>query len=677
MKNKIKSLKYMKKAAISILSLIALISSCSKDVKNTEQQQVINPNPKTMEEMVVPAGFSYKTADDVNFNIMLLANNDQPLTGVRVDIMDDSPENGGKVIAVGITNALGVLDMKYNIPIYLKQVVLNINYIGMVNNVIAPVTNGRVSMKIGGKNPLLVRTVVQKYMPKSLSLGKSFSRLSYKLGTYNNSGVPNYLMTPNDVVTNQFLADINATLPERQPVPTYHPSYLASNLQRNLKITALCDVWVTFVHEGAGYLNGLFYFKYPTATPPTNASQIDSLIAIFPNASYSGSGGGMATGNKVLIGRVGADTSIGFALAQNAWNGNTVNPNATFFYTLRDLNPETTSDRREHVAFLYDNPTQRFLIGFEDLLRNSGSGSDDDFNDCVVYATANPVTSVDKTNMLTTTPASGNDDDNDGVLNAYDDYPTDGNKAYNVSYPSPSTFANVAFEDLWPSKGDYDLNDVVVAYQYNGVLDASNKMVSMTGKFKLRAAGGIFKNAFSVELPINKSAVTTITGGLGLEANANKAIINVFANSKSIISNYNTWPHTTAQSTDTISIALTFSTHQSFSLSSFNPFIFIDESDKGRGYEVHLPDQTPSELVNTAILGTNADNSIPSTARYYKTSNSLPFAINIPETFNYPIEKAAIINAHLKFATWAQSGGAQYQDWYKNLSGYRNSANIY
>jgi hypothetical protein len=278
--------------------------------------------------------------------------------------MDDSPENGGKIIATGVTNASGVLDVKYNVPTYLKEVVINTDYIGVVNNVIATVNNGRVSATIGGKNPQMVRTVAQRNLPKSYNLGKAFSRLSYRLGGFtkgSSGGVPSYLVTPNDNVTSQFLADVNATLPESRPVPTYHPEYLAANLQRNLKMTALCDVWVTFVHEGAGYQNGLFFFKYPTATPPTNASQIDSLIAIFPNASYSGSGGGLATGNKVYIGRVGADTSIGFALAQNAWNGTTVNPNATFLYTLRDLNPESTSAKREHVAFLFDNPTQRFF----------------------------------------------------------------------------------------------------------------------------------------------------------------------------------------------------------------------------------------------------------------------------------------------------------------------------
>ncbi len=671
--------KYMKKIAISILSLTILLGSCSKDIKQTEQSVVVNPDPKTMEEMVVPKGFNYKTSDDVNFNITLLSNNDQALKGVRVDIMDDSPENGGKIIATGVTNSSGVLDVKYNIPTYLKEVVINTDYIGVVNNVITPVTNGRVSTRIGGKNPQLVRTVEQKNLPKSFNLSKAASPLSYRLGDYtkgSNGGVPNYLDSKDEEESNLFLAIINAALPEQSQVPINHPEYLAATSEKNIKMTALCDIWVTFIHEGSAYKNGLFYFKYPTANPPKNPSEIESLIAIFPNASYDGSGGGLGTGNKVYIGSIGADTSIGFAIAQDGWDGNAVKPNSKFFYTFSKFNPELNSSNKEHVALLYDDPTEKFVIGFEDEKRDNNA-SDNDFNDCIISVSTDPVESIDKTNVIPTTPASENDLDGDGVLNAFDEYPSDGAKAFNVYYPSASTYANVAFEDLWPSKGDYDLNDVVVAYQYRGVLNASNKIVSMNGKYKLRAAGGIFKNAFSVEFPLNRSAVSSITGGLGLEAEATKAIVKVFANSKAIISNYNTKEGISPQETDTISVSMTFSTPQDFSLSSFNPFIYIDETSKGRGFEVHLPDMAPSELVNRSILGTNADNSNSANGRYYKTANNLPFAINIPETFSYPIEREAIINGHLRFAAWAQSGGTQYQDWYKNLSGYRNNAKLY
>lgn len=673
----------MKKIILTSTILTLLLASCMKNVEKDEsliENKIANPNATTTRDLVVPVSFSYKTTNDVNFNITLLSNNNEPLKGVRVDIMDDIPENNGKIIATGITNKIGVLSIPYNISINLKEVIVNTDYIGLINNVIVPVNGTSVNLTLGGKNPMKVTTAESKNLIKSTqALGKAFNRLSYKLGSFStglNGGVPTYLMSVNENVTRQFLADVNSSLPEQSPVPTYYPQYLASNLERNLIIDGLSDVWITFVHEGAGIKNSLFYFVYDQNNVPTSASDIDSLIAIFPNSSYSGSGGGLVTGNKVFIGRFAAGKAIGFALAQNAWNGTNIRTSGTFFYTLRALNPESTSSAREHVAFLYDNPTQRFLIGFEDINRDQIS-CDHDFNDCVVFATANPAENINKTNVLTTTPASGSDNDNDGVLNSYDEYPNDANKAFNVSYPSASTFASVAFEDLWPSQGDYDMNDVVVNYQYKGVLNASNKMVEMSAKYKLRAAGGIFRNGFAVELPINKSTISSISGGNGIETDATKAILKVFSNSTSIIQNYNTLSGQTNQSTDTITMSLSFSTAQSITLSSFNPFIYVNETGKGRGHEIHLPDMAPTELATTATLGTFADNSNIATARFYKTKLNLPFALNIPESFAYPIEKNDIVTVHLKFAAWAQSGGTLFQDWYKNLSDYRTSSKIY
>ena len=114
-----------------------------------------------------------------------------------------------------------------------------------------------------------------------------------------------------------------------------------------------------------------------------------------------------------------------------------------------------------------------------------------------------------------------------------------------------------------------------------------------------------------------------------------------------------------------------------FVFHKINPFIYINEAGKGRGYEVHLPDHPPTELADASVFGTSSDDSKPSSGRYYKTKSNLPFAISIPEKFDYPAEGQAIINAYLKFASWAQSGGLQYTNWYQNISGYRNPNNVY
>jgi hypothetical protein len=49
------------------------------------------------------------------------------------------------------------------------------------------------------------------------------------------------------------------------------------------------------------------------------------------------------------------------------------------------------------------------------------------------------------------------DTDNDGVLVDLDAFPTDPNWAFVSWYPSKNTFSTFAYEDPWPSYGDFDV----------------------------------------------------------------------------------------------------------------------------------------------------------------------------------------------------------------------------
>ncbi len=60
------------------------------------------------------------------------------------------------------------------------------------------------------------------------------------------------------------------------------------------------------------------------------------------------------------------------------------------------------------------------------------------------------------------------DTDGDGIANTLDMYPNDATRAFDNYYPSKTVFGTLAFEDLWPGKGDYDMNDLVVDYQEIG-----------------------------------------------------------------------------------------------------------------------------------------------------------------------------------------------------------------
>ena len=288
------------------------------------------------------------------------------------------------------------------------------------------------------------------------------------------------------------------------------------------------------------------------------------------------------------------------------------------------------------------------------------------------------------------------DSDGDGVADSYDDYPLDNTRAFNNYIPA-SGFTTLAFEDLWPGQGDYDFNDLVIGYKFNTITNAQNKIVETKALFAVRAIGGSFKNGFGFQIPgctIPFSAITCTGYNLkesyitlssnGLEAQQTKPTIIVFDNAYNIlpgqsgILGVNVEEGVSYVMPDTVKIHLSYSantyTLNQLNLSGFDPFLIVN---KTRGREVHLADYPPTSLADHTYFGTQSDDTKPSSNKYYKTKNNLPWAMNIPGTFDYPTEKQDILSAYLKMASWAQSGGVQYSDWYQNVSGYRNSSNIY
>ena len=290
----------------------------------------------------------------------------------------------------------------------------------------------------------------------------------------------------------------------------------------------------------------------------------------------------------------------------------------------------------------------------------------------------------------------GGDDDGDGVPNGEDDYPDDGNRAFDNYYPAAG-YGTLAYEDLWPGTGDYDFNDLVCDYRFKMVTNSSNKVVDIQGSFIVRAIGATFKNGFGFQLPNDNVANSdiTVTGydiqesyinlnANGTEAGQTNPTIIIYDNCFNILEHpgsgigVNTTPSAPYVQPDTIVITMNITpdkyTLAEIDIPNFNPFIIVN---KVRGKEIHLPDYPPTDLVDMSYFGTFHDDSNAATGKYYKTDNNLPWAINIYESFDYPKEKVDIINTYNHFVEWAESSGASYPDWYKDNSGYRNANNIY
>lgn len=262
-------------------------------------------------------------------------------------------------------------------------------------------------------------------------------------------------------------------------------------------------------------------------------------------------------------------------------------------------------------------------------------------------------------------------------------------------FPS-NGFGTLAFEDLWPNKGDYDFNDLVIDYQFKINTDINNFIQSVDGTFIIKAFGASFENGFGFQLAENINQTDIFVTGYklteniininlnGLEENQNKPTIIVFDNTFNLMAHpgvgvgVNTELNAPYVTPDTIRVNIQFNnnnyTIQDLNISEFNPFIFVN---KNRNIEVHLPDYPPTNLADINFLGTFDDDSDFLLGEFYKTANNLPWAINIYETFNYPIEKIEVTRAHLMFFDWAESNGLLFPDWYKNNQDYRNENLIY
>jgi len=309
-------------------------------------------------------------------------------------------------------------------------------------------------------------------------------------------------------------------------------------------------------------------------------------------------------------------------------------------------------------------------------------------------AACNVVIPSDACNPVGNGQPQVSDADGDGVADELDAYPNDASRASDSYFPSESTYGTLAFEDLWPAYGDYDFNDLVVDYRYQQVLNANNEVVDLKARFVSRAAGGALKLGFGIQLDLNQSAVSAVSGtryftnlistnANGTESGQTKAVIIVYDNSKDVLVNntgqafVNTVSGNTAIDPDTANLTISFSNPQSIAslgTAPYNPFIFVDEN---RGREVHLAGEEPTDKADANLFGTIDDNTDPNGSTTYKSEDNLPWAIHVVGGFNYPEEKTDVSQAYNYFSIWAQSGGLSYSTWYQDQPGYINSADLY
>lgn len=334
------------------------------------------------------------------------------------------------------------------------------------------------------------------------------------------------------------------------------------------------------------------------------------------------------------------------------------------------------------IQFVFDGKTQGPEVVIDDI-SIPGSYYSDFSNNCMP---PKPIVDADK----------------DGVQDAQDQYPNDPYRAYTNYTPTLAGYGSLVFEDSWPKKGDYDLNDVVVDYNINRVTNAANEVVEVKATFVMKASGATLDNGFGFQLDgIAPNKIASVAGCRksantyinympnGLEQGQDYATCIVFDNffnemkKPDVGVGVNTEINAPFVPYDTVFVNITLLNSgqapaggklklSELSSDLFNFFII---ANKKRGVEIHMPGRVPTKLADKSLFNTGDDASVGS--RYYRTANNLPWGLNIIQPFEYPAEKVVVTDGYLHFLDWAKSSGVDYPDWYVDKNGYRKPDEIY
>lgn len=226
-------------------------------------------------------------------------------------------------------------------------------------------------------------------------------------------------------------------------------------------------------------------------------------------------------------------------------------------------------------------------------------------------------------------------------------------------YSTETSTRTYAFEDQWPTGGDYDMNDVIVEHVRSISFNKQNYVSEITDEFTSVQPNGSasFVDAFAVQyLPSVKGNITLPDG----------AVWETATNSAIVISDTKTLRGKTFTVKRTFNHSLNSGIKKTvLDEENYNPFIiakYNEISGKGRT-EIHLPKSQATSYSDTEQIGSADD------AYYVNKDNKHPFAIEIPMLKWVPVTECVTIgDEYLRFNAWVESKGTTDKDWYLKKS---------
>jgi len=247
------------------------------------------------------------------------------------------------------------------------------------------------------------------------------------------------------------------------------------------------------------------------------------------------------------------------------------------------------------------------------------------------------------------------------------------NISSHVHYPSSTDYYLVAYEDNYPYKGDYDFNDLVVAYRISYGLTPEGKVKRIQGEGYLVARGGSYDHDWylHISLPSQASGIgeliqydpyqnqprqgypqsIELTGGLNIKVFDN--ILSQFYHPDYFYANTLWYAGFTSGQKFHFSIDL----DQSIALAKieaapFDPFLYVWST----GYEIHLPNK--ATILAESVNATNQQLA-------FKTNDGYPFAMILPQEWLFPNEYVDLGYVYPQFVDFIQSGNQNNLDWYQ------------
>lgn len=266
----------------------------------------------------------------------------------------------------------------------------------------------------------------------------------------------------------------------------------------------------------------------------------------------------------------------------------------------------------------------------------------------------------------------------------------------NVIYYPADGWGTLMFEDLWPDYGDYDLNDIVANFKAQVYVDDKNKAKAILVGIRLKAVGGIFPYEFYLHLlgvkssdideivPYNIVNASPAIDFVTVEpANGDNALF-LFKDVKNNPNRpaggkyMNTEPGYEMAEKDLVEVAYMLYLTKPLPLNkvlydSFDFFIGNTSNQK----EIHINGYKPV-LFNQSIYVKyrNENGNTDRSNDFYTSNTDLIWGIKVPAAIPHAYEKVEFTLAYPNFASWAQSGGKQCQDWYENTGNNRVNSNL-